>query len=103
MTSLQFIALLVISELAQDLCVHLILVEEILLPSGARTLSKDGRQFLDEKLYPPVFSLSAFADVAIPLLASTCLTGVFAWTTPKLAPGVGAGDKGPQFQFNCSG
>ena len=84
-TSLGYMALLVISELLQDLLVHVMLVHEQFQPPQLRLLSTEHRALLSCKLYPPIFtSWSAFSEVMCPLFASTVFTVGFAFSAGRI-------------------
>ena len=85
-TSLGYMALLVVSEFAQDALLHVFLVHERFHPRAMKLLSDDGRKLLDAKLFPPIFtSRTALADFTLPLLASTSFTTGFMFAAPRLS------------------
>ena len=78
--SLSFLALLVASELLQDLIYWMVFVQEFCIPPAWATLSPDARAVLKAKAQPPIFtSWQTFGSFMLPLVAAGATTHPFVW------------------------
>lgn len=72
--SFAFMALLIVSEFAQDFLAELVLIDECCVGRRWRVLSTDAKALLRSKLLPPIFRSKAdMGSVLLPLFASGSL------------------------------